>query len=61
YKQFVQNCLDIFPRQALYARSFGFHHPKTGEWMYFEKELPDDMHQVLERWRNYIGAQQNEG
>ena len=60
YKQFVQNCLDILPRQALHARSLGFHHPKTGEWMYFEKELPSDMQQVLERWRNYIGAQQTE-
>jgi 23S rRNA pseudouridine1911/1915/1917 synthase len=57
YKQFVQNSLDILPRQALHARSLGFHHPKTGEWMFFEKELPDDMQQVVDRWRNYISAQ----
>ena len=61
YKQFVQNCLDILPRQALHARSLGFHHPRTGEWMHFEKDLPDDMLQVIERWRNYISAQTSEG
>lgn len=56
YKQFVQNCLDKLPRQALHAKSLGFHHPTTGEWMYFEKELPEDMHEVIEKWRKYIGS-----
>ncbi len=60
YKQFVQNCLDLLPRQALHARSLGFHHPTTGEWMYFEKELPSDIQQVIARWRSYIGAQKTE-
>lgn len=60
YKQFVQNCLDILPRQGLHARSLGFNHPRTGEWMQFEKELPTDMQQVIERWRNYISAQHSE-
>lgn len=60
YKQFVQNNLNILPRQALHARSLGFHHPTTGEWMFFEKELPPDMEQVLDRWRNYINAQQGD-
>ena len=60
YKQFVQNYLNILPRQALHARSLGFHHPTTGEWMFFEKELPPDMEQVLDRWRNYINAQQGD-
>ena len=60
YKQFVQNCLAILPRQGLHARSLGFNHPRTGEWMQFEKELPTDMQQVIERWRNYISAQQSE-
>lgn len=58
YKQFVQNNLDILPRQGLHAHSLGFNHPTTGEWMHFEKELPSDMQQVIDRWRNYIGAQQ---
>jgi 23S rRNA pseudouridine1911/1915/1917 synthase len=60
YKQFVQNSLDILPRQALHARSLGFHHPRTGEWMFFEKELPEDMEQVITRWRNYISAQNSD-
>lgn len=53
YKQFVENCFQILPRQALHARSLEFTHPETGERMRFEKSLPDDMHQVLERWRAY--------
>ncbi len=53
YKQFVQNCFEILPRQALHARSIGFHHPVSGEWMYFEKDLPDDMREVIGRWRKY--------
>jgi len=60
YKQFVQNNLNILPRQALHARSLGFYHPTTGEWMFFEKELPPDMEEVLDRWRNYINAQQGD-
>jgi 23S rRNA pseudouridine1911/1915/1917 synthase len=59
YKQFVQNCLDMLPRQALHARSLGFNHPTTGEWMFFEKELPPDMAQVIDRWRAYISANEN--
>jgi 23S rRNA pseudouridine1911/1915/1917 synthase len=54
YKQFVQNCFQILPRQALHARSLGFHHPASGEWISFEKELPDDMREVINKWRNYI-------
>ena len=53
YKQFVQNCFKILPRQALHARSLGFEHPDTGKQMHFEAELPDDMSELLEKWRNY--------
>jgi 23S rRNA pseudouridine1911/1915/1917 synthase len=53
YKQFVENCFDICPRQALHAFSLGFIHPKTGKELYFEAPLPDDMKQVMEKWRNY--------
>jgi len=52
YKQFVDNCFSILPRQALHAKSLGFEHPTTGEWMQFESELPHDMATVLEKWRN---------
>ncbi len=54
YKQYVMNCLKICPRQCLHAGSLGFIHPEKGEAMRFEAELPDDMHQVLEKWRNYF-------
>lgn len=53
YKQFVQNCLDLLPRQALHARTLSFTHPTTGEWMSFESNLPDDMQAVLDKWENY--------
>jgi len=54
YKQFVENCFKILPRQALHAKELGFIHPATGEKMFFSSELPDDIAQVIERWRNYI-------
>lgn len=53
YKQFVDNCFSLIPRQALHARSLGFVHPRTREQMYFESELPDDFRQVVEKWREY--------
>lgn len=53
YKQFIENCFSILPRQALHAKSLGFTHPKTGEWMQFDSELPEDMVEVLEKWRRY--------
>ncbi len=53
YKQFIDNCFEMIPRQALHAKSLGFIHPKTNEPMFFESELPQDMKLVLEKWRNY--------
>lgn len=54
YKQFVDNCFTICPRQALHARTLGFEHPVTGEQMQFTSELPDDMSQLLDKWRDYL-------
>lgn len=59
YKQFVQNCFKVLPRQALHAKTLGFIHPATGEKMSFNSELPDDMQQAVEKWENYI-ANRNE-
>jgi len=53
YKQFVKNCFEICPRQALHAKTLGFVHPRTGEYMHFETELPDDMQQLIDKWRGY--------
>lgn len=54
YKQFVKNCFDLCPRQALHARTLGFVHPATGKDMLFEAPLPDDMQQLLDKWRGYL-------
>ena len=54
YKQVVNNCVDICPRQALHAKTLGFVHPRTKEEMFFTSELPEDMTRLLERWRTYI-------
>jgi len=54
YRQFVENCFEILPRQALHAKSLGFIHPTTRKFIHFETELPEDISSVLEKWRNYI-------
>ncbi|NDV69158.1 RluA family pseudouridine synthase [Dysgonomonas sp. 25] len=56
YKQFVQNCFAICPRQALHARTLGFVHPRTGEEMLFESPLAEDMVQLVDKWRGYIAS-----
>lgn len=53
YKQFVDNCFEICPRHALHAQSLGFTHPKTKKHVLFEAPLPDDMQQLIEKWRSY--------
>lgn len=53
YKQFVENCFQLMPRQALHAKSLGFIHPTTNKYVFFDSEIPDDMQSVLEKWRNY--------
>lgn len=54
YKQFVNNCFNILPRQALHAKSLGFNHPVSGQQLFFDSNLPDDMQQVVDKWRTYI-------
>ena len=51
YKQFVENCFSLMPRQALHAKTLGFLHPATDEYMFFESELPKDFKAVLEKWQ----------
>ncbi|MBO6606024.1 RluA family pseudouridine synthase [Psychroserpens sp.] len=57
YKQFVENCFKILPRQALHAKTLGFEHPKTGKQLRFDSELPEDMSLCIEKWRNYTKHQ----
>jgi len=60
YKQFIQNCFSICPRHALHAKSLGFVHPTTGKEMFFESDIPNDMVQVIERWKTYTAARFSE-
>lgn len=54
YKQFVRNCFEVCPRQALHAKTLGFTHPDTGKMINLDSELPADMQQLLEKWTNYL-------
>ncbi|MBB6003109.1 RluA family pseudouridine synthase [Arcicella rosea] len=54
YEQFVGNCFKMCPRQALHAKSLGFIHPKTGEFLQFDTELPEEMQQVIQKWDTYV-------
>ena len=53
YKQFIDNCFKILPRQALHAKTLGFEHPTTKEFMRFDSEIPQDMQECIEKWRTY--------
>ncbi|MFD0748775.1 RluA family pseudouridine synthase [Mucilaginibacter calamicampi] len=54
YKQFVDNCFELMPRQALHAQTLGFVHPSKKTYIHFEAALPDDFSSVLEKWRKYV-------
>ncbi|HXS36769.1 MAG TPA: RluA family pseudouridine synthase [Flavipsychrobacter sp.] len=56
YKQFVENCFKILPRHALHAKELGFIHPGTKEWIQFDSALPDDMKDVIDKWRTYTSG-----
>lgn len=58
YKQFVQNCFELCPRQALHAKTLGFEHPTIHQWMQFDSSLPHDMQSLIEKWRKYTPAQE---
>ncbi len=54
YRQFIENCFELCPRQALHAKTLGFIHPKSGEMIRFDSRLPDDMTALIEKWRGYV-------
>ncbi len=60
YKQFVENCFKLLPRQALHAKSLGFTHPRTKEWMQFDSDLPEDMVAGIDKWRKYAALGMSE-
>lgn len=54
YKQFVDNCFKLIPRQALHAKTLGFIHPVTKKFLQFDTDLPQDMKDVIDKWENYV-------
>lgn len=56
YKQFIENCFTVLPRQALHAKELGFTHPDTRQWIQFDSELPTDIGEVLVKWRSYTSG-----
>lgn len=58
YKQFVDNCFKVLPRQALHAKTLGFVHPVSQEFMHFEAPVPQDMEAAIDKWRNYAKSSQ---
>ncbi|MEJ1223786.1 RluA family pseudouridine synthase [Sediminicola sp. 1XM1-17] len=60
YKQFVDNAFKILPRQALHAKTLGFVHPVSGEFMRFDSEIPEDMANCIDKWRQYAKHSQEE-
>lgn len=59
YKQFVENCFKLLPRQALHAKSLALDHPVSNKRLLFDSEIPSDMKIVIDRWRNYISGREN--
>jgi 23S rRNA pseudouridine1911/1915/1917 synthase len=57
YKQFVDNCFKVLPRQALHAKTLGFEHPITKEFLRFDTPIPQDLQECIEKWRVYSKAQ----
>jgi 23S rRNA pseudouridine1911/1915/1917 synthase len=53
YRQFVDNCFSLLPRQALHAKTLGFIHPTTGEKLKFDSPIPNDFNDALKKWREY--------
>ena len=53
YRQFIENCFRLLPRQALHAKTLGFVHPRSGEMVRFDSRLPEDMQSLIDKWRRY--------
>ena len=56
YRQFIMNCFELCPRQALHAKTLGFIHPRTGKPIRFDSPLPEDMTALMDKWRSYSGG-----
>jgi 23S rRNA pseudouridine1911/1915/1917 synthase len=61
YKQFVANCFQLLPGQALHASTLGFVHPSTGKEVLYQAELPEGFQLVLQKWRSYLQGRKETG
>ena len=61
YKQYIQNCFALCPRQVLHAKTLGFRHPRTGEEMNFDSQWPEDIQNLINKWKNYEPNQNSMG
>ena len=57
YRQFIHNCFQLCPRQALHARTLGFTHPVSGQRLHFEAPIPEDMRALIQKWKDYTATQ----
>ena len=60
YKQFIQNCFELLPGQALHAQTLGFVHPASGKEVMFEAPLPEGFNAVLQKWHTYLQGRKEE-
>ena len=60
YRQFIRNCFELCPRQALHAKTLGFDHPRTGKPVRFDSAIPADMTALLDKWRQYAASMPEE-
>jgi 23S rRNA pseudouridine1911/1915/1917 synthase len=60
YKKFIENCFDLIPGQALHAKTLGFEHPVTKEYLRFDSELPEGFAKILDKWRKYVNSESEE-
>ena len=57
YKKFIDNCFELIPGQALHAKTLGFEHPASKEYMRFDSEMPEGFNKILEKWRKYVSSE----
>jgi 23S rRNA pseudouridine1911/1915/1917 synthase len=61
YKKFIDNCFALIPGQALHAKTLGFTHPVTKEFLQFDSELPEGFKLILDKWKSYTSNAEIEG
>ena len=53
YSRFIDNCFKLIDGQALHAKTLGFEHPVSKEYMRFDSELPKGFSEIIRKWETY--------